>query len=360
MTAHAYPGLLALGEGHRHSIGTPARWTLATSFALHLFLLVVITFVTLPHRVERPASSYQVSLVTLQTVAAKPMVDPVPQQPQQVQQPVKPPIPEAVPPPTQRVPSAHVRPEAPKPSVIAKLPPLPLPAARKPSEAGQNLMKDVLRGIELPPEAPRLADASAPSPPVVDKPNPKPPEREIEKMISKLTVPEIQTRVPVVPITEPALEPMTRQSVLEELEKIERQLQAVQTPAPVPTQPSSAKLPEAAPPASRTTLMRIEGLATGSNSYFSRIQGLVSRHWAPPKVDLGGREPKVVIRFRLHRSGAVSDVAIESSSGNDYYDAAGKRAILSAAAAQLPPFPSGLGQAYVDVNFSFGVEQTAG
>jgi colicin import membrane protein len=106
--------------------------------------------------------------------------------------------------------------------------------------------------------------------------------------------------------------------------------------------------------------MRIEGIAAGSHSYFSRVQGLVSRHWAPPKVDLSGREPKVVVRFRLHRSGAISDVAIEVSSGNDYYDAAGKRAVLSAAAAQLPPFPKGLTQAYVDVNFSFGVVPNAG
>jgi TonB family protein len=319
---------------------------------------VLITFVTLPHRVERPASSYQVSLVTLQNEAAKSLADPPQLQTQQAHQSVKRQIPEAIPTPaTKPVPPVQARPEPTQPSVIAKLPPIAVPATRKPSEAGQNLMKDVLRGIELPPEAPRLADASALAPPV-EKPNPKSPEREIEKMISKLTVPEIHSKIPVAP--EPAPEPMTRQSVLEELEKLERQLQAVQPPAPVPVQPPSAKLPEASPPASRTTSMRIEGLATGSNSYFSRIQALVSRHWAPPKVDLGGREPKVVIKFRLHRSGAVSDVAIESSSGNDYYDAAGKRAILSAAAAQLPPFPSGLSQAYVDVNFSFGVEQTAG
>jgi TonB family protein len=232
-----------------------------------------------------------------------------------------------------------------------------MPAARKPTEAGQNLMKDVLQGIELPPEAPRLTEAQTAAPPTAEKPTRK--ARDIENMIGKLTVPELSATTPVTPLPEPIPEPMTRRSVLEELERLERQLAAVQVP-PAPSQPSMAKPAESAPPPSPTTSMRIEGVAAGSNSYFSRVQGLVSRHWAPPKVDLGGREAKVVVRFRLHRSGAVSDVSIEFSSGNDYYDAAGKRAVLSAAAAQLPPFPSGLTQAYVDVNFSFGVEANAG
>lgn len=73
---------------------------------------------------------------------------------------------------------------------------------------------------------------------------------------------------------------------------------------------------------------------------------------------MAGKSLTVVIRFRLSRTGAVSGVVVEQSSGNVYYDLAGKRAVLNAD--PLPPFPKDLSSAYFDAHFSFVVGDPTG
>jgi TonB family protein len=75
-------------------------------------------------------------------------------------------------------------------------------------------------------------------------------------------------------------------------------------------------------------------------------------------VDVTGQTYVVIIQFRLHRNGSVTGVAIERSSGNEYYDLAGKRAVLSAV--PLPEFPSELKDAYFDAHFTFTVGDPQG
>jgi colicin import membrane protein len=354
MTFEFYPQLSVFGDGPTGQIGHPVGWTLAISFGFHLILLVFVVTIRLPHPVERPTASYHVSLVTL-PVAPTPVETPPASPPPMVARPqpiAKPPLP--------AVPKTPPRTD-PKPMPMVKLQPIPqqLPKSEKVPRSSQNLMTDVLQGIELPPEAPRLAEAvPAPTQQPVGKASSKP--KDNEDLIGKLTVPDI---TPVTSpnynqaVADPATVPMNRQSVLEELNRLEEQLRATQ---PAPSRPS----PESQKPADRTaastqnTAIYIEGLKPGSNSYFGRVQSLISRYWAPPRVELQGGEPKVVIRFRLHRSGGVSDLTVERSSGNHYYDAAGKRAILSAF--PLPPFPADLPQPYVDINFTFGIDRPTG
>jgi TonB family protein len=335
MTAALYQSVIPFGGGRRDLV----RRTLGVSFGLHLIVIVLFTLVRLPHRIEPPTASYEVSLVTLTAPRPAPVVAPPPVPPMPVQQPVV----KATQP---------VAPALPPPIAMAKLPAIPKPVAGagKAAASTQNLMKDLLQGIELPPEAPRLADA-APSAEPTAKASVK--SKELQKLINQLTVPEIRPVQPTPTSIEPAVTPMSQSSVVEELEKLERQLRAA-PPSPAPD--AKPDLKAAAP--SQNTAMQVEGVASGSNSYFSRVQSLIGRHWAPPRVDLRGADAKVVIRFRLHRSGGVSDVTVERSSGNDYYDAAGKRAILSAY--PLPPFPAGLDKPYLDINFTFGVEQPKG
>jgi hypothetical protein len=54
----------------------------------------------------------------------------------------------------------------------------------------------------------------------------------------------------------------------------------------------------------------------------------------------------------------VSDVIIERTSGNEYYDLAGKRAVLNAD--PLPAFPREMADAYLDAHFSFTVGERSG
>jgi len=360
MTIDIYPDLPLFGEGRGGLIGHPVGRTLAASLGLHLVMLLVIMTIRLPHPVQRPSGSYQVSLVTLPVAKPAAAMTPIltettpadPAQPAVKTTAIAPP-----PKPAAHATAAAIVPKAVPP---AKLQPItrPLPATGKAPATSQNLVKDVLQGIELPPQAPRLTE-TVPAP--VQQPTTSPSQmtKDIDKMISQLTIPEVR------PVPSPgstpgagdqANMPMTRHSVLEELDRLERQLHAAQpTPPRQPHEQSKPTVTVTVP--SQNTALRVEGITPGSNSYFGRVQSLISRHWAPPPVSLQS-EPKVVIRFRLHRSGGVSDINVERSSGNDYYDAAGKRAILSAY--PLPPFPAELSQPYVDINFTFGVDHPTG
>lgn len=73
---------------------------------------------------------------------------------------------------------------------------------------------------------------------------------------------------------------------------------------------------------------------TGS-SYLAMVQRRISNGWHAPATT---QPMEVIIGFKLVKSGHVSDVAIEQSSGNEYFDVAAKRAVLSAS--PLPPFPA--------------------
>jgi TonB family protein len=116
----------------------------------------------------------------------------------------------------------------------------------------------------------------------------------------------------------------------------------------------TAKLASARPEMS----INVPGAGPGSNAYFARVQQLISQHWTAPPVDMAGKALTVVIRFRLNRMGIVSGVTVEQSSGSEYYDLAGKRAVLNAD--PLPPFPKDLTGPYFDAHFSFVVGESAG
>ncbi|HKW86653.1 MAG TPA: energy transducer TonB, partial [Nitrospiraceae bacterium] len=121
-------------------------------------------------------------------------------------------------------------------------------------------------------------------------------------------------------------------------------------PPPVATKAPDLKKPD--------TVIKVPGMAPGFNQYLSRVQLKISSQWSAPPVDLTGRSLEVVIKFRLHRSGTVSDVIVERTSGNEYYDLAGKRAVLNAD--PLPSFPREMADAYLDAHFSFTVGERSG
>jgi len=426
MTFHTLPrhsSLILMGDFGEVG-GSRLRKTVILSLFLHLCLLAVIMGAKLFKKVERPLSAMEVALVSLPTVETKPepkveqvekvekttprptpkpvQSAPIPVPPKPVMPPsppvqpapvVKsaPPAPAPVPPaPPPAVTPAH----APVPVPVPRLPvptltaPQPIPlAAKAPSSAPvtnrTDVLRDVMKDIELPPNAPKYGDLAPTKPAEVKRAvQPKPeraPERsDVDAMLSKLKVPEMASAPADAPKEppKPAVAPPKRASLSEELNSdLDRELQdlkKLQAPPPVKvSEPVREVKPmfrepqpiASAPPApaavTRTkpdTKMKVAGVS-GSNPYFARVQARISGFWKPPLVDLPGKA-MVMVRFRLERNGRVGSVVIEQSSGNDYYDRSAQRAVLDAN--PLPPIPSDLTDPYYDTYFTFSVDEAAG
>ena len=99
-------------------------------------------------------------------------------------------------------------------------------------------------------------------------------------------------------------------------------------------------------------------MAPGSNVYLAQVRRKISSMWSAPPVDVTAQLYSVVVKFRLHRDGSVTGVAVEQSSGNEYFDLAGKRAVVTAN--PLPVFPADLTESYFDAHFTFTVGEQNG
>lgn len=296
----------------------PVRRMLAVSLALHLMVLALVAGIRFTPKVERLQAT-QVTLVSLpqtQPETAAPPVEPPPAAAR----------PATPPPPKPAEPKA--RPSAP---IAAKVPVMPSIKDSMATKAADNRLREALRGIERPPEAPRLGEYR----PATVKP-------ESRTILDKL---------PLVPV------PRTTETKAQEkppsLSDVARQLEAMQRPPPnaaVASKPKAALKP--------VTAIQAPGVESGLSRYLSLVQTKISEQWVAPPVDMTGRSYQVVIKFRLHRSGRISDVEIERVSGNGYYDDAGKRAVLSVG--PLPPFPPFVTEETLETHFSFTVGVEAG
>ncbi len=298
MTAQVHPGWLD-ADMPGESLVLVKRM-LAVSLALHLVGLAVVAGVRVTPKVERLQAT-QVTLVSLPQAPAA--VEPAPQ----AAQPEPPPsLPKPAAPP--------VRASAP---IAAKAPVLPSVKDNLTMKAADNKLRDALRGIERPPEAPRLGEY---------RPAPIP--------VPTVTAPNAQEKQP-------------------SLSELARQLEQVQRPQPKAAVASKPKL--AAKP---VTKIQVSGDESGLSRYLAIVQGKISEQWVAPPVDVANRSYQVVIKFRLHRSGRISDVMVERESGNGYYDDAGKRAVLSVGL--LQPFPPYVTEEMLETHFSFTVGEEAG
>ncbi|MEP7152095.1 MAG: TonB family protein [Nitrospira sp.] len=387
------------------------RKTVVVSLLLHLCLLSVIMGAKLFKKTERPMSAVEVSLVSLPAIDTKPepkvekvekvvprptpkpvQSAPIPVPPKPVQAPTPPPPVQAAP-AVKPVPPAPTPPPVPAPRLPAPTltAPQPIPqAAKSPSSAPvtnrADVLRDVMKDIELPPDAPQYGDLAPMKPAEVKRAaQPRPertPERsDLDAMLKKLKIPEMAAAPvpveapPVAP--KPTVVPPKRTSLSEEMNSdLDRELQDLkkfQTLPPVkysePVREVKPMFREPQPTASappvtasiaRTkpdTRLRVAGMA-GSNQYLARVQARISGFWTAPPVDLSGKALTVMVRFRLERDGRVSSVVIEQSSGNEYYDLAAQRAVQSAV--PLPPFPPDLTDSYFDAHFTFAVGEAAG
>ncbi|MBY0248633.1 MAG: TonB family protein [Nitrospiraceae bacterium] len=290
----------------------------AISLVVHVGVLAVVSWIRLPKHGERPLASIEIALAAMQ---APPVNADEPQK---------------------NEPKAA---EVPAPAPLAKMAPAPAPVKAR----SNDVMGDVMKGISLPADAPKFGDFS-------------PTEKPKKQQIRLPDVPVVTEATERIKNPEAKPQPSLTEDLNKELDEEFKRIKKFELPkaAPADIAPKPAPHVEAKAPSIKAvdTTLKVPGMAPGSNAYLGRVRQRISSFWNAPPVDAAGQGYVVIVQFRLHRNGSVTGVAIEQSSGNEYYDLAGKRAVLSAT--PLPVFPSELTEAYFDAHFTFAVGESQG
>jgi colicin import membrane protein len=327
--ASLLPGM-GFDQDDQLTLSVRLKRALALSLVLHVVVLLMATGLRLPQQGERPLTSVEVSLVSLPT--------PVRQAES-----------------TKPVESARVSEAKPASAPLAKaLAPNAVPSVAPP--AGEK-RRDLLRDLQLPPDAPKFGDLS-PAAKSVAQP------QQAAKALDIPRVPDVaQDPVAKVPQRSLISDDLNRE-LEEELKKIKQfqpaaklEIQKEVKPSeeavkPMPQQ--EVKVPTAKTP---ETTLKISGTA-GSNSYWARVQSIISSQWEPPPIDMAGQTYTMIVKFRLQRDGTIKDVFVKQSSGNAYFDMAGQRAVLRPRI--LPLFPADMADNYKDVEMVFRVGEPIG
>lgn len=360
--------------------GKQVRVMLAVSVVIHVGVLVMAASLRMAPSFEQPLASYQVSLIDLPRSShqARQEVHKTLPHPVKAVVPLAPP--KALPPAAKRemrssaaLPELRSTPKTARGSrpqtklrearAIKLLPPVPQVASaparpvtiQPPSRTSvpNDGLQEALRGIELPPEVPsfeNLENLRHEAVPVAPKSAMAKLQANTRALLNRLKVPDapvlpssVPDPVPPVPKTSPQLsltEEVVKQLASPPITRTHQEPETQVTSKAGATLQSGAKL-------------QIPGIAPGFSAYLAQVQKEISKQWVPTQVETPAGAVQVVIRFRLHRDGRVSDVKIEQHSGNKYYDLAGMRAVLRAQ--PLPPFPPELPKADLDAHFSFTV-----
>jgi outer membrane biosynthesis protein TonB len=293
--------------------------TLALSLVVHVVVLLVVAGLRLPQQSERPLTSVEVSLVSLPT--------PVKQ-------------------------AESVKP-VPVPLVKAMI------SSAAPSAAPPvgDKRRDMLRDLQLPPDAPKFGDLSPATKSTGQS-------QQAAKVLDIPRVPDVaQDPVAKVPQRFSVSEDVNRE-LEEELKKIKQFQPAAKLDIPKEVKPSETSVKPAPQQdvkasAAKTldTKLKVSG-ADGSSPYWARVQSIISKHWAPPPVGTPGQTYTVIVEFRLQRDGVIKSVLVKQSSGDFYVDAAGERAVRGPGV--LPVFPAEMTDSYKDVEMAFRVGESVG
>lgn len=313
-----------LGDERQADLSRRLWRAVAISLVVHVGVLAVVSWIRLPKHGERPLASIE---ITLATMPAPPVTADEPQksEPQAAEVP-------ALAPPV-------------RPAPLAKMAPAPAPVKAR----SNDVMGDVMKGISLPANAPKFGDFS-------------PTEKPKKQHIKLPDVPVVTEATERIKNPEAKPQPSLTEDLNKELDEEFKRIKKFELPkaAPADIAPKPAPHVEAKAPSIKAvdTTLKVPGMAPGSNAYLGRVRQRISSFWNAPPVDAAAQGYVVIVQFRLHRNGSVTGVAIEQSSGNEYYDLAGKRAVLSAT--PLPVFPPELTEAYFDAHFTFTVGESQG
>lgn len=194
--------------------------------------------------------------------------------------------------------------------------------------------------------APQLAQIS-PSPPLE-----KPPQREkmsdmMKQLLEEATAPNLK----LAPASPPPQQPASSSSPLTKpvQSEMDQRIAKLSIPdvTPVESIKNRLQLLEVQP-TSNSRNSAIQSFA-GTNHYYGMIQDLIQDQWR--RTPLVANAPLVVLKFRIFRTGEISQIRIDKSSGNGYYDSAAQRAVN--AVNPLPPFPPDISDSFLDVRFQF-------
>jgi TonB family protein len=213
----------------------------------------------------------------------------------------------------------------------------------------------------------------------------KPIRREPEKSsVPEMSAPQLEPIHPSQPI-QPLENPVPREKMSEIMEKLRGEVKVpnlnpspdtppFQQPVPFPslsTKPARSEFDERIARLSIPNVTSVESIknrlqllevqhtsnsgnaasqpSAGTNHYYGMIQDLIQDQWR--NTPLVADAPVVVLKFRIARSGEISQIRTDTSSGNGYYDSAARRAVN--AVNPLPPFPAEISDSFLDVRFQF-------
>ena len=323
------PSGLWFDEDDQSRLSSRLKGTLALSLVLHVVVLLVAVGLRLPQEGERPLTSVGVSLVSLPTPVSQ-------------AESAK---------PTESTKVSDSKP-APAPFIKA-VAPSAAPSAAPP--VGEK-RRDMLRDLQLPPDAPKFGDLS-PATKLTGQP------QQAARVLDIPRAPEAQDPIAKAPQRSSVSEDLNRE-LEEELKKIKQFQPAAKLDIPKEVKPSEASVKpvpqqELKAPAAKTldTKLKVFG-ADGSSPYWARVQSIISKHWAPPPVGTPGQIYTVIVEFRLQRDGMIKNVVVKQTSGDFYVDAAGQRAVRDSGV--LPVFPADITDGYKDVEMVFRVGEPAG
>ena len=327
--ASLLPGM-GFDRDDQYRLSVRLKRTLVLSLFVHVIVLFVAAGLRLPQQGERPLTAVEVSLVSLPTPVRQP-------------ESVKP------------VESVKVSDPKPVPAPLAKsVAPSAAPAAVPPVSEKK---RDLLRDLELPPDAPKFGDLS-PATKSVGQP------QQAAKVLDIPRVPDLEKEPVAKVLQRSSVSDELNRELEEELKKIKQFQPAAKLEIPKEVKPSEASVKpvpqqEVKVPVAKTpeTTLRISGTA-GSNPYWARVQSIISSQWEPPPIDMAGQTYTMIVKFRLYRDGTIKDVAVQQSSGNAYFDMAGQRAVLRPRV--LPVFPADMVDSYKDVEMVFRVGESVG
>jgi TonB family protein len=195
-----------------------------------------------------------------------------------------------------------------------------------------------VRVVDLPPEpAPPAPPAPIVPPRVEPPPKPEPPKPKPAAKPKSSPPIRAKAKAPLPPL-KPKPQPP------ESVPKPE-----VPQPPPTPTPPAEQA------PATPSLMVRpkIDAPEFDCSLYCGVLEGKLEGQWTPPSISAQGPVQAVIV-FTINRDGSVSNVVLETSSGNFYFDQAAMRAVLLAA--PLPPLPRTLTSSTLRVHAPFTLQ----
>jgi len=222
-------------------------------------------------------------------------------------------------------------------------PPLPTPKIqRKPKPLPPQPEKSSVPEMS----APQLAKIN-PSQPLEETPQREKMSKMMEQLLGEVKVPNLKPS-PATPLVQQRV-PSSSPSTKPVQSEIDQQIAKLSIPNVTPVESIKKRLELLEVPSTSNSGRSASQASPGKNRYLAMVQDKIDQQWiAPPLV---ASTPVVVLKFRISRSGEISNIHIDESSGNGHYDSAAQRAVY--AVNPLPPFPADISDSFFEVRFRF-------